>query len=452
MDQPVWFERIGPGDAQALATDVGPVPAQVGAALILAPPTGPDPSALRDLLAVRLGSVPRLRQRLRSVAPGCGRQIWVDDPHFDVHAHLAVAGCAAPGDDAAFLSAAVAAVTRPLDRTRPLWRVMVVTGLAHGQVGLVVVMHHVLADGIGGLAVLAELVDSDEVPGRTGAGAGPPPPRSAPTSGALFRDATRSRLRALRRTPRAGAAVGSALTELGRARPRRAPQCSLNAPTGPHRRLAVVSADLNVLRRTAHERGATVNDLLLVSVGHALAEVLADRGEHVSELVISVPVSARPTATAERLGNQVGVMPVRVPVRSRRTSLAEVARATAERRSTQRGSSQALIIPAFRALAALGLLRPMIERQRLVNTFLTNLRGPDRPLAVAGAQIRRIIPVTLTPGNVGVAFAAISYAGTLTVSVIVDPELVPELDVVAAALDQELRGIVGQGDPGASPR
>lgn len=39
----------------------------------------------------------------------------------------------------------------------------VVTGLADGGTGLVIVMNHVLADGIGGLAVLARLVD--EMPG-----------------------------------------------------------------------------------------------------------------------------------------------------------------------------------------------------------------------------------------------------------------------------------------------
>ncbi len=37
---------------------------------------------------------------------------------------------------------------------------MLVTGLADGAAALIFVLHHVLADGIGGLVVLARLVGS----------------------------------------------------------------------------------------------------------------------------------------------------------------------------------------------------------------------------------------------------------------------------------------------------
>jgi diacylglycerol O-acyltransferase / wax synthase len=82
-----------------------------------------------------------------------------------------------------------AAVTgEPLPRSRPLWSATFVTGLADRGTGLVIVMNHVLADGIGGLAVLATLVD--EVPGRPPAhpqAAGFPVP--APRARALAADA-----------------------------------------------------------------------------------------------------------------------------------------------------------------------------------------------------------------------------------------------------------------------
>jgi hypothetical protein len=255
-------------------------------------------------------------------------------------------------------------------------------------------------------------------------------------------DAARSRRDSLRRAPQALAALGPALTELRGGRTGRAPLCSLNAPTGPHRRVAAVSVDLAPLRTAARDRGATVNDVLLVAAARALGAVLAARGEHLPELVISVPVSARPNTTTEQLGNQVGVMPVRVPVGGPRdAALNQVALETTARKSTQRGASRALITPAFRLLAALGLFRPMIDRQRLVNSFLTNMPGPGQPMHLAGAAIRWIAPVTIATGNVSVAFAALSYAGTLTISVIVDPDLVPELDDIAQALRRELDGL-----------
>jgi diacylglycerol O-acyltransferase len=76
-----------------------------------------------------------------------------------------------------------------------------------------------------------------------------------------------------------------------------------------------------------------------------------------------------------------------------------------------------------------------------VNAFLTNLAGPARLLAFGGLQVSELIPVTVTAGNVSVAFAALSYAGTLTISVIVDPELVPQVSVLTAALDAELEAL-----------
>lgn len=92
----------------------------------------------------------------------------------------------------------------------------------------------------------------------------------------------------------------------------------------------------------------------------------------------------------------------------------------------------------------------MIDRQRLVNSFLTNMRGPGQPMHLAGAAIRRIAPVTIATGNVSVAFAALSYAGTLTTSVIVDPDLTPELDDIARALRRELEE-TAQGRPPTEP-
>lgn len=436
-----WFERIGPGDAQQLATDVGPVPANVGAVLLL---DEADPARLVAALAGRMAAVPRMRQRLQRAPMGGGRAVWVDDPDFEARRHLDVVGCAAPGDESALMAAAVQAVITPLDRARPLWRARIITGLAEGRVGVVLVLHHVLADGLGGLAILAELVDQPEVGSPT---TRPPAPRPAPTPSTLRADAARSRRESLRRAPQALAALGPALTELGRERPGRAPQCSLNAPTGPHRRASVTSVDLAPLLGAARDHGATVNDVLLVAAARALGAVLDARGEHPPELVISVPVSARADTTTEQLGNQVGVMPVRVPVGGPRdAALVRVARETSARKSTQRGTSAALIAPVFRLLAALGLFRPMIDRQRLVNSFLTNMRGPGQPMHLTGAAIGRIAPVTIATGNVSVAFAALSYAGTLTVSVIVDPDLAPEPDDIAHALRRELDGLT----PGTS--
>ena len=426
-------ERIGPGDLVELVTDVGPVPMNVGAVLVLA---GGDAATIEAVLAQRLTSLPRLRQRLARPPRGLGRPYWVDDPRFDVAAHLTRAHCPAPGDDAALLALALDTVTRPLPRSRPLWRAVVVE-LTDGRIAVVVVLHHVLADGIGGLAMLTRLVDG--VPA-------PPGPRLAPRPAPgvldLLADRAAELLGALRAAPAAVPLLWRGRTELGLGGVR-APRCSLNAPTGPRRRVHTIEVDLAPLRAAAHRCGGTVNDVLLVATAGALADLLRARGEWVAELVVSVPVSSRPAATGDDLGNQVGVMPVRVPTTGAAPDrLITVARRTRAQKSHVRGASAALVGPAFRFLAAVGAFRWFVDRQRLVNSFLTNMAGPVERLALAGAPILRLVPITTTSGNVAVAFAALSYAGRLSVTVIVDPDLVPEADALGAALRDQLTVIV----------
>ena len=98
----------------------------------------------------------------------------------------------------------------------------------------------------------------------------------------------------------------------------------------------------------------------------------------------------------------------------------------------------ALLGPLFRLLARAGLLRWFVNHQRLVHTFATNLRGPAQPLTLAGAPLRAIIPIANTAGNVPVTFAALSYTGTLWLTVLSDPAQVPDVATLTAALRQEL--------------
>ena len=428
-------EQLGSGALITLGSDVGPVPMNVGALLFVAGDGDVDAATVEATFTRRLTSIRRLQQRLATPRRGLGRPYWVDDSDFDVRAHVARVRCPSPGGHDAALAIAVDAVTRPLPRSRPLWRAVVVTGLIDDHTGLVLVLHHVVADGIGGLAVLARLVDGADP-------AGPADDTAAPPRG-RFVDRVSERFRTLRRLPHRVARIRGGWAELGRGRGGWAPRCSLNAATGPRRRVVTVDVGLNGVRAAGRRSGATVNDVLLVAVTGALAELLRERKEFPQELVVSVPVSARSSATSGHLGNQVGVMPVRVPlVGSFRERLTTVSGVTRVQKMRTRGTSSALIGPLFRILAALRLFRWFVDRQRLVNSFLTNLPGPPGQLVIAGAPITGITPITVTAGNVGVAFAALSYAGTLTVTIIVDPDVVPEVRELAAALHEQFRAAI----------
>ena len=230
------------------------------------------------------------------------------------------------------------------------------------------------------------------------------------------------------------------MAELGGVRPpHRQPATSLNRPVGPRRRLDVIAVDLAAIRALGHAHGGTVNDVLLAAVAGALRTLLAARGEQLSQVTITAPVAARRAASGGELGNQIGIMPVTVPAADHLGArISRTAEITRERKSRARGASAALFVPAFLLLARSGMLSWFTNRQRVVQTFVTNLRGPEDPLTFGGATVRAIIPIPSTTGNVTVTFAASSYAGTLRVTVLSDPACTPDAAALAAALRREL--------------
>ena len=427
------IERASAIDLMELASDFGPLPLQVGAILVFGSGEHLAVGEVRDALADRIGAIPRLRQQLVSTPPGCGRPVWVDDPEFDVARHVHEVACSPPGDEDALLRAAAGVVTVPLPPGQPLWSATIVTGLAGDACAVIVVFHHVLADGMGGLAVLAGLVDGAVHAPRQNF------PRAKPSTRRLAVDAAVSRVRVLAHLGRVPARLRDALAELRPGATPRAPRCSLNRPVGTRRRFGVARADLAQVHSVGRAFGGTVNDVVLTAVSGALRAQLARRGERIDQIVVSVPVSGRAEASPAQLGNQVGFTPVMIPASGAPLDrLAAIAEITRRHKSRARGASAALIAPAFRLLAALGVLRWLVERQHLVTCFVTNLRGPDVPVSFLGTAVSQMIPLAGVAGNVAVAFAVLSYAGTLTVTVIADGDACPDSGALVAAVQGEL--------------
>ncbi len=443
-------DRISPNDAMVLATDRGPAPMHLGAVLVLEPAGGAtdelDLEAARQILDERSRRVPRLHQVLVRAPLGCGRPYWLDDPAFDITQHVSHRRLPPDGEDA-LLDAAADLLASPLDRARPLWSASWVTGWDHSgadRSAVVLVLHHVLVDGIGGLAVLGALADHPAPPLLRPSQRRPAAPPGRRT---LALDAARERLVALRRAPGAARRMVEGLREL-RLGPRRLPaaaaRTSLLRPTGRRRRFTTVDVDLVDVVAAAHRHGCTVNDVVLAAVVGALSGLLDRRGEHPSALVVSVPVAERASAADPGLGNRTGVRPVSVPARvGAHERLRAVAAATAALRDTPRAASAAPLGVLFRGLATLGLFRLFVEHQRLVHTFESNLRGPSRPVRFAGRQVQQVIPLVANPGNVGVSFVLLSYAGHLVTTVVADPVVVPDHEVLTGLLHDELCSLVG---------
>jgi diacylglycerol O-acyltransferase len=435
--------RVTTDDLMSLVSERGSTPLQVGAVLLLDTRSGADPAQVLDHLARRITAVPRLRQRLQSTPFGCGRPIWVDDSSFTITDHLTSLPCPAPAGESAVLGLAATLIGVRLPRDRPLWAATMVTDTAPGEAALILVFHHVLADGIGGLAVLASLIDGASAAADTGF------PRAAPSRTGLAMDAALGRIRSLRLMPAALSRLGSAAAELRPAARSVVAPTSLNRPTGLRRAFARVRTPVNDVHRVAHAHGATVNDVVLTCVASALHRLLEQRGEQADDIVISVPFSARRQASAAELGNQSGVIPLAIPTTGDPAMRLEaVARLTRAARQRPPGASTALLGPLFRLLARVGLYQRFITRQRIIHTFVSTMRGPETPEALFGYPITGILPLSVPTGNVTVSFVVLSYAGELAVTIAADPDACPDLAVLRELLAQEFEALAALVDSG----
>ena len=107
-----------------------------------------------------LCNVPRLRQKLAWVK-GFGQPVWVDDADFNLQFHLRHTALPPPGDIRQLKRLAGRIMSQELDRGKPLWEHWFVDRVEGVRFALTSKVHHCLADGIAGLAIIGTLVSPD---------------------------------------------------------------------------------------------------------------------------------------------------------------------------------------------------------------------------------------------------------------------------------------------------
>ena len=118
----------------------------------------PDWAEVRARIAALTVAVPRLRSRAVTRGLGRGRPQFVPDESFDLDTHLRRMRLAGPGSLRDVLDMAQTMATSGFDAALPLWEAVLVEGMGD-RAALVMKVHHALIDGVGGLAVLADLFD-----------------------------------------------------------------------------------------------------------------------------------------------------------------------------------------------------------------------------------------------------------------------------------------------------
>ena len=394
----------------------------------------------------RLHLLRRFRQVLYEPGRGLGGPLWVDAPVFDLSDHVRVERISATADEAELPRRVARLRRRRLDKSRPLWEISFITGLPDDRIAMFVRLHHVVADGIAGLAELSTLLDT--APSATPAPPQPWVPAPWPSARVLLQDNFQRQIAklsgALRRIAhpvailrRARAAI-PALRELLAEKP--GPQTSLNRVIGQDRTLALVRSSLELVNEVAHAYEATVNDVLLSVIAGGLRGLLGSRREPIEGVLpIFVPVSLRRDRSGPEGGNLISQMVVPVPlgIADPGRRLKQISVETAKRKAISRPSLGTM----FRSRLVAGVMLKLIVRQR-VNVVSADLRGPQTPLYFAGAQLIEVFPLLNLVGNESLGVGALSYAGQFNIMVVGDADANPDIDVFAASARDELRLLV----------
>jgi hypothetical protein len=104
-------------------------------------------------------------------------------------------------------------------------------------------------------------------------------------------------------------------------------------------------------------------------------------------------------------------------------------------------------IPDDAILEAVGRTPHQIE-QGLLDVFtqetsavLTNVVGPNEPIYLAGSKTAGVVPWVSAAGTIGMGINIFSYNGGVTVSLQVDPGLIPDPDTIIADYERELEAL-----------
>lgn len=428
-------------------------------------------AAVRSLVADRLPLIPQLRWKLVDVPLGVDRPGWVEASDLDLDRHIVHVVLSSPDRLDEVVSEVV---STQLDRSRPLWQMHVIEGLAHGRAAVIMKVHHALIDGVAAAGVAEILLDITPDPRAVSGETVEPISSEVPNAALLF---ARGTLRTAVRTPvrlarfgvqslRQGAAVAGTLANRrsSTAIPYTAPRLhfngefssrrSLGRATLPMDRLVAAKDRVNALdavRGAAADtpvgpvgrlRPCTLNDIVLTLCAGALRAYLAESDDLPRQpLVVQIPVSHRTAADRTAVGSKVGSMFAQLAVHL--DDPMERLRVVRESTTTGKELAEAVdahtaigltetVAPGFIGLAARAFTALHLERAGTpVNLVVSNVPGPPLKLYLCGAPVDGFFPMGPLLLGMGINITLFRHDRQIDIGVFACPDLVPRPGLIA---------------------
>jgi WS/DGAT/MGAT family acyltransferase len=450
-------------DAAFLQLETASTPMHVGALFVLEPRSASERATFfrrfRAEIGARLGRSEVFTRRVASLPFNVANPIWVNS-EVDLDYHVRRTTLPEPGSQHQ-LEECVADLHAPLmDRSRPLWELHVIEGVARGRLALYVKTHHAGLDGASAQLYLKSFVDTQAHPDRKDRRGAKPPPAEHPTTVDLVRAGARHQVAELLRVPQAIAAVTTSATDAIRslrdaagtlaAGVPSAPRTLLNVAITGERSFASVECSLGEAKSVARTHDATVNDVILAACAGALRRwlILHDSLPD-APLVSSVPFSTRESGNTDQ-SIQVSFMSVTLHTdiedpHARLRAIHESAtesKVGAERTKAMMPED----LPSIGLPWLLGGLARLMTSQELIgrlplptNVIISNVAGPPVPLYVAGARALTYSPVSIPYHGCALNITVYSYDRRLFFGLTGARNALPDLRDLAEGVQLELR-------------
>jgi len=428
----------------------------------------------KDILAFfesRLDSAPVFRRRLVTVPFDVDRPYWIEEGDVDVEFHVRHIALPHPGDWRQLCIQVARIHSRPLDRSKPLWEAYVIEGLENipgipkGSFAFYTKFHHAAIDGEGGTEVLKAIhsptPEESLGPGRVRTRIRDREPPAVELYARALANAAQRVPRAARLATRlAGVGAGyvgelrQMLREAGvpsvqvvREKLRRPPATRFNGKVSAHRVVELAGLPLADIKRIRQGMdGATVNDVFLATVGGALHKYLGAKGELPDRsMTAQVPMTLRGEHKGGDVGNQIGiaVMPLHSEIADPRERVAAIRAGAEKAKALVSAVGKDLTQHVYDLLPAMAselfTTKVMLPTMNIV---VSNVRGPDLPIYLAGAQMVAFAPVSIAMHGLGLNVTGFSYHGMMWVCVVACREMMPDPGFFADCLREAFTELV----------
>jgi len=461
------MDRLSGLDASFLYLESGAQLMHVCGLIVVDPttiPGGYDFDQFKQELSKRVSDVAMFNRKLKLVPGKIDFPVWVLDEEFDIERHVHRLAVPSPGGERELSEVAGHLAGIPLDRSRPLWEMYVIEGLASGQIAVFSKMHHSSVDGVSGSNMISYLcsLEPDAPPldaaDDPSASSSPRVPSDLELVGrGVVSTVAKPWQLAKLVTPTVrtiAATVSRAREGTAMAAPLSAPRTSFNGTVTGHRSIAFTDISLDDIKAIKNAiPGATVNDVVLALSGGALRRYLQDRGELPdTSLLASVPVSVHGESKMTGGRNKVSTIFCKLGTdiedpRERITAMSE-ANANAKDHHKAVPADTLQEWAEFAAPRTFGLAVRMVSDLRLAergpvihNLVISNVPGPPVPLYFIGARIDALYPLGPVFHGAGLNITVMSNNGEMHIGAIACRELMPRVWDLADQFQAELEAM-----------